>query len=160
MELDFKLILTHILGFLITVWILGKFAWKPLLGIMEERRAKIKAEFDRIESEKADVAKVKADYDAKLKDIDNLSRQKLNEAVDEGRKIAAEIKEKGRQESQAIIDRAKDELKQEVGKARVTLKEDMVSMTIAAAEKIISSKLDDKENRRLIADYIDTVEKA
>jgi F0F1-type ATP synthase membrane subunit b/b' len=42
----------------------------------------------------------------------------------------------------------------------VTLKEDMVSMTIAAAEKIISSKLDDKENRRLIADYIDAVEKA
>ena len=160
MELDYKLILTHIVGFLITVWILKKFAWKPLLGIMEERRQKIQSEFNKIESDKSDVAKVRADYELKLKDIDNLSRQKLNEAVNEGRKIAAEIKEKGRQESQAIIDRAKDELQQEIGKARVTLKEDMVSMTIAAAEKIISSKLDDKENRRLIGDYIDSVEKA
>jgi F-type H+-transporting ATPase subunit b len=160
MNLDIKLILTHIVGFLVTVWILRKFAWGPLLGILEERRRKIKAEFDRIDNEKADAARIKADYELKLKGIDTLSRQKLSEAVNEGRKIAAEIKDMGRQESKELIDRAKEELIHEAEKARVALKEDMVTMTIAAAEKIISAKLDATEHRRLVAEYIDSVEKA
>lgn len=160
MNLDVKLILTHIVGFLITVWILRRFAWKPLLGLMEQRRQKIKDEFDGIEAQKADIVKIKSDFEAKLKDIDNLSRQKLSEAVNEGRKIAAEIKEKGRQESQEIIDRAKKELAHEVEKARVVLKEDMIRMTMAATEKIITTRLDEKEHGRLISEYIDGVEKA
>lgn len=160
MEIHWDQILTHIVGFVITVLILKKFAWKPILSILEERRQKIKSEFDRIESDKNEVAGIKADYEAKLKDIDNLSRQKLNEAVKEGQKIAAEIKEQGRDEAKSIINRAKAELERDVDKARVQLKEDMVSMTIAAAEKIISAKMDDTQNRRLIAEFIDTVEKA
>lgn len=160
MELDYKLILTHMLGFVITVIILKSFAWKPLLGLLEERRQKIKSEFDGIEAGKTEVADLKAGYEAKLKDIENLSRQKLTEAVNEGQKIAAELKEQGRDEAKEIVNRAKAELERDVDKARVALKEDMVSMTIAAAEKIISSKLDDEQNRRLISDFIDSVEKA
>jgi F-type H+-transporting ATPase subunit b len=160
MNLDLQLILTHVVGFIITVVILKKFAWKPLLGLMEDRRQKIISEFDQIETDKGEVEKTKAGYEAKLKDIENLSRQKLTEAVSEGQKIAAEIKEQGRVEAKEIITRAKDELERDVDKARVALKEDMVKMTMAAAEKIISARMDDAENRRLISDFIDGVEKA
>ncbi|MCK5124788.1 MAG: F0F1 ATP synthase subunit B [candidate division Zixibacteria bacterium] len=160
MELDWKLILTHMLGFVITVVILAKFAWRPILGILDERREKIKSEFDQIESGKSEIEETKAGYDAKLKDIDNLARQKLTEAVNDGQKVAAEIKEQGRDEAKEIIFKAKAETDREVEKARAALKEDMVKMTIAAAEKIISKKLDEQENRRLIKDFIDSVEKA
>lgn len=159
MNLDVQLIVTHIIGFVIMVWILGKFAWKPLMGILEERRQKIKSEFDKIETGKAEVADIKADLEAKLKDIDNLSRQRLTEAVNEGQRIAADIKEDGRKEAKEIITRAKEELQRDVEKARAALKEDMVSITLAAAEKVISARLDDSENRRLVADFIDNVEK-
>jgi F-type H+-transporting ATPase subunit b len=159
MELNPQLILTHIIGFVIMVWILGKFAWKPLMGILEERRQKIKSEFDNIEAGKAEVADIKADLEAKLKDIDNLSRQRLTEAINEGQRVAAEIKEDGRKEAKEIITRAKEELQRDVEKARAALKEDMVSITIAAAEKVISARLDESENRRLVADFIDNVEK-
>jgi len=159
MEIHFDQILTHIVGFVITVLILKKFAWKPILGILQERRDKIKSEFDQIESDRTEVAKVRADYEAKMKDIENISRQKLTEAVNEGQKIAAEIKEQGREEAKEIIDRAKAELDRDVEKARAALKQDMVSMTVAAAEKIISARMDDQENRRLISEFIDRAEK-
>lgn len=160
LNLDFKLILTHAVGFIITVLILRKFAWKPILDIFEERRQKIKAEFDGIESTKAEVAEIRADLESKLKDLDNLSRQKLTEAVSEGQKIAADIKEQGRKEAKEIISRAKAELERDVEKARVSLKQDMVNMTITAAEKIISASLDEAENRRLVSEFIDNVERA
>jgi F-type H+-transporting ATPase subunit b len=160
MNLDYQLILTHIVGFVITVLILKKFAWKPILGILNERRQKIKAEFDSIENQKAETAKIKADYEAKLKDIDAISRQKLTEAINEGHRIAGEIREQGRHEAREIISRAKAELERDVIKARATLKKDMVDMTITAAEKIIAARLDEPENRRLIAEFIDRVEGA
>ncbi len=159
MELNLQLIITHIIGFVVTVWILKKFAWGPLMGILEERRQKIKSEFDDIETGKAELADIKADFEAKLKDIDNLSRQRLTEAIKEGQRVAAEIKEDGRKEAKGIITRAKEELHRDVEKARAALKEDMVSITIAAAEKVISARLDDRENRRLVAEFIDNVEK-
>lgn len=160
MELDLKLILTHILGFAITVWILARFAWKPILRILQDRREKIKSEFDHIEAGKAALAKTVEGYEAKLKEIDNLARQKLAEAVNEGHKMAAEIREQGRHEAREIINRAKAELERDVQKARAALKEDMIRMTIAAAEKIISTKLDDTDHRRLVAGFLDRVEKA
>ncbi len=160
MDINIQLILTHILGFVITVVVLAKFAWKPILNVLNERREKIKSEFAEIESRKTEVADIRADYEAKLKDIDNLSRQKLTEAINEGQKVAAEIKEQGRSEAKDIITRAKAELERDVEKARATLKEDMVKMTLLAAEKIIATKLDEPEHRRLISEFIDDVEKA
>lgn len=160
MDPDWKLILTHIAGFITTVLILKKFAWGPILGILNERREKIKSEFDNIEAGKADVVAQKEGYEAKLRDIDNLARQKLTDAVNEGQKIAAEIKADGQNDAKQIIERAKEEIERDKDKARVTMKDEMVRTTIAAAEKIISAKMDDDQSRRLISDFIDGVEKA
>lgn len=160
MDPDWKLILTHMAGFIITVLILKKFAWVPILGILDERREKIKSEFDNIEAGKADVASQKEGYEAKLRDIDALARQKLTEAVNEGQEIAAEIKAKGHSDANQIVERAKEEIERDKEKARAAMKDEMVRTTIAAAEKIISAKMDDEQNRRLISDFIDGVEKA
>ena len=52
-------ILTQIIGFLVALWILKRYAWKPLLGILDERRAKISGELDTIEQEKGRVEELK-----------------------------------------------------------------------------------------------------
>ncbi len=52
MNIEISQVITQIIGFLITVWLLKRFAWKPLLSMMDERRQKIKDEFQRIEDEK------------------------------------------------------------------------------------------------------------
>ena len=55
MNLEWQQILTHLLGFAIAVWLLKRYAWGPLLSIMEERRNKIVDEFKHIEDEKESV---------------------------------------------------------------------------------------------------------
>lgn len=156
---DLPQLVTHAIGFLITLWVLKKYAWGPLLGIMEERRNKIKEEFDSIDQEKENVAVLTAEYETKLKEIDAERRAKLVEAVNEGKKISEEIKASARDDAKAIAAKAKDELAREVAKAKVQLKDDMISITVAAAEKIILEKLDDKKHRDLIGGFIDSVEK-
>ncbi|MCK4606725.1 MAG: F0F1 ATP synthase subunit B [candidate division Zixibacteria bacterium] len=160
MELQWQQLLTHALGFLIVLWILKKFAWGPLLALMEERRTKIADEFKGIEDEKANVAGLTAEYEGKLKNIDVERRARLVEAVDEGKKIAEEIKAAAREEIKYLGEKAEDELARDVAKAKVQLKNDMVAMTIVATEKIIREKLDDQKHRELIGSFIENVEKA
>ncbi len=160
MELQWQQLLTHALGFLIVLWILKKFAWGPLLALMEERRTRIADEFKGIEDEKANVAGLTAEYEGKLKDIDVERRARLVEAVDEGKKIAEEIKAAAREEIKRLGEKAEDELARDVAKAKVQLKNDMVAMTIVATEKIIREKLDDQKHRELIGSFIENVEKA
>ncbi len=159
MNLEWQQLLTHAFGFLITLWILKKFAWKPLLGLMEERRLRIEGEFKRIEDEKGKVAQQLSVYEAKLKEIDNERRAKLVEAVEEGKKVAADIKASAQNEVKELHVKAKAELERDVAKARVELRDQMVAITMTAAEKIIKEKLDDPKHRDLINRYIAEVEK-
>ncbi len=160
MEFVWQQALTHAVGFLITVWILKRFAWGPLLALLEERRNKIADEFKNIDEEKAKTAQLTADYEARLKEIDAERRAKLVEGVNEGKKIAKEIESAARDEAKVISIKAKADLVREVAKAKVQLKNDMVAMTVTAAERIINEKLDDAKHRELIGSFIDNVEKA
>ena len=156
---DFAQALTHLVGFLITVWLLRKFAWGPLMNLLEERRNKIAGDFEQIEHEKADVAKLTADYEAKLREIDNERRAKLVEAVDEGKTMAAEIKSNAMDEIKGLRDKAKADLQRDVDKAKVQLRDEMIAMTLTAAEKVIHEKLDEAKHRELIGRFIDGLEK-
>lgn len=159
MGLEFGQVVTQIIGFLLALWLLKKFAWKPLLGMLEQRRSKIKSEFADIEDKKDKMEKLTSDYEAKLKEIESLTRGELQEAAKEGQKMAAEIKENARKEASAMISRAKEELQREVDKAKVQLKDEIVNITLKAAEKMIAEKLDQEKHQKLISGFIDELER-
>jgi F-type H+-transporting ATPase subunit b len=159
MSIEWQQILTHLVGFAITVWLLKKYAWGPLLAIMEERRNKIVDEFKQIEDAKEDVAKLTADYEAKLKDIDSERRAKIVEAVEEGKKVAAEIKADAQKEIKELHTKAKADLEREVAKAKTQLRDEMISLTMRATEKVIDERLTDEKHRQLIGRFIDDLEK-
>ncbi|HUV30922.1 MAG TPA: F0F1 ATP synthase subunit B [Acidobacteriota bacterium] len=160
MSIEWQQVLTHAVGFLITVWILKRFAWRPLMDLIEERREKIAGEFRKIEDEKAGAAKLTAEYEGKLRDIDRERRQKLVEAVTEGKKLAAEIKSAAQEEVRQINAKAKADLEREIAKARVQLRDEIVGMTITATEKMLHEELDQAKQRELVGRFIDDLEKA
>ena len=157
---DLQQMLTHAVGFLIFVWILKRFAWGPLLGLMEERRAKIVGEFEEIDNQKAEVAKVTADYEARMKEIDNERRAKLVEAVKEGKQMASDIKAEAMNEIRGLHEKAKVDLQRDVAKAKVQLRDEMISITMIATEKVVREKMDDSKHRDLIGRYIDELGRA
>ena len=160
MNIEWQLLITHSISFLITLWILKRYAWGPLLSLIAERREKIVGEFETIEREKEKADALNAQYEEKLREIDNERRTKIVEAVNEGKKIAEEIQTSARNEAQELRQKSKSELEREVAKAKVQLKNDMVSLALAATEKLLSEKLEEAQHRKLIGDYIDELEKA
>jgi F-type H+-transporting ATPase subunit b len=160
MEFELQQVLTHTVGFLITVWVLKRFAWGPLLGMMEERRNKIVGEFEQIEEEKDKVARLTADYESRLRDIESERRAKLIEAAEEGKQIASEIKAAAQDEIKLLRAKAKDDLDREIVKAKVQLRDEIVTITLVATEKVLHEKLDEAKHRDLIGRFIDNLEKA
>jgi len=160
LSLEWQQLLTHTLGFLITLWVLKKFAWVPILNLLEERRQKIVDEFDNIEKEKEAADKLRLDYENKLKNIEAERRQKIAEAANEANKLASDIKMSAQEEARGIVTRTNEQLQRDIASAKVQLKEDMVSITLSAAEKILHEKLDASKERQLISGFIDGIEKA
>jgi len=158
--IDFKQVLTQIVGFLIFLWLIRKYAWGPVLETLEARRAKIVSDLAHAEKEMQDAAALKADLDRQLKGIDAQARAKIQEAVAEGQAMAAEIKTDAQVQARARLQRAEGEIEGERAKAEKALQEDIARMAVAGAEKILRKKLDEAEQRRLVAEYIADVKEA
>jgi F-type H+-transporting ATPase subunit b len=155
--IDIKLVITQILGFVILVWILGRFAWGPIVAGLEARRQKIAGEFAEAERRKQEADQLRARFDAELRGIEALKRANIQEGIAEGQRVAAEIRAHANDEAQARLHRAEDEVAREREKAKELLKEQVVSLSIRTAEKILQSKLDDPAQRKLAAAFIDEV---
>lgn len=155
MNLEIQQILTQAIGFLVLLFILKKIAWKPLLSLLDERREKISSEFQSIERTKSELSRLEQEYKARLAEIDAQARQKIQEAISEGQKIAVDVQEKAREEAKNILNKAKDNIELEIAKARVELRNQVVSLAIRAAEKIIKEELSDERHKRLVNEFID-----
>jgi len=159
LKIEIPQLITHIIGFIILLWVLKRYAWKPLLALLDERRERISNSFAEIERKQQEADALNAEYQSKLKDIDTEARRRLTEAIGEGEKIAAKIKEDARNEAKDMFARSRAEIEQDMAKARVQLKNDVVVMTITAAERIIHERLDTAKQRELIGRFIDDIEK-
>ncbi len=152
--IDFKQVVTQIVGFLIFLWLIRKYACGPVLETLEARRQKIVDDLAHAEAEKQAAAALKADLDRQLKGIESQARARIQEAVTEGQKIASEIKADAQERARARLVRADSEIEGERAKAQKALHEDVARMAVLGAEKILRKKLDEAEQRRLIAEYI------
>lgn len=158
MNLEIQQILTQALGFIILLWILKKLAWKPLLGLLDERKERIASELKNIEDTKANLARLEEEYRAKLADIDNQARIKIQEAISEGQRMAMEIQDKARDEARKIVEKARANVEMEVARARVELRNQVANLAIKAAEKVLQEELDEEKHKRLVLNFIEEVE--
>jgi F-type H+-transporting ATPase subunit b len=155
--IDIPQVLTQIVGFLILVWGMKKFAWGPVLATLEARRARIAAEFAAAERAQAEAGELKSRYEAELRGIDAQARQRIQEAVAEGQKAAGEIKAHAHQEAHRQLERAQDDIAREREKAKELLKQQVVALSMRTAEKILRTKLDDPGQRKLVGEFVDEV---
>ncbi|MFC1601469.1 F0F1 ATP synthase subunit B [Candidatus Sumerlaeota bacterium] len=145
----------QILSFIIFVLILKAFAWKPILKLLDERRERIQSEFDEIASMKEEVGGLKDDYEKRVGVIEEEAREKIQESVREGRRMAEEIAEKARDEARQRLEKSKQLIELELDKARKQLKEDIINIAMSASEKAIRERMDEEKHRSLVGGFIE-----
>lgn len=151
-------LLTTAVGFILFVWVLAKFAWGPILNLLDQRRDTIQSDYAAAEKNLADAESLKGEFELKLQDIKVIEREKVQEAVKRGEGLAESIVTKANEAATARTEKVEQDLEIEAQKAQIQLRDDTVNMAIGAAEKVIGERLDDDLHRKLIQEYIDSVE--
>jgi F-type H+-transporting ATPase subunit b len=155
--IDIRQVLTQIVGFLLMVWILRRYAWGPLLGMLEARREKIAGEFREADRLKAEAEQLKNRYDQELRGIEAQARERIQEAVREGQRVAGEIRTQAQHEATRRLERAADEVAREREKAKEILKQQIISLAVRSTEKILRQELDEATHRKLVGEFVDEV---
>ncbi len=152
-------IFAQIISFLVLLLVLRVFVWKRILSLLDQRSEKIASDLKSAEAAKLEIEQLKVDYKDKLNSISALTDEKIKEAVIEGRRVSEEIKKKAQQEAREILESANEEIKQELFKAREGLKSHVVDLAISAAENIIERKLTAKDEKKLVEEFLESIDK-
>ena len=152
-------VFVQLLAFVIVFWTLKLLAWKPILKGLEARREQIKGEFDKIEALKKETESLRVEHLSRIQTIEEQARQKLQEAIDEGKKIAKDLQETARKEARSVLEKAKENIQLEVAKAKVMLRNEIADLTLSATERMLQEKLNDTKDKELVLDFIENLEK-
>ena len=152
--IDFSILFTQIVGFLIVLWVLRKVAWGPILGKLEERRQKIAGDVSSAEQLRRDAEELKAKYEEEIRTIEVQSRERIQLAVQEGQKVAEEIRADARKEADLLKAKVQADIRSEYEKARASLKEDVVKLALGAAERLVSEEMDTDRQRKLVEKFL------
>lgn len=147
-------IVAQIVCFLILLTVLKRFMWGPFLKALDDRRARIKNGLADVDKAKSDIVQIKADYDSRLDSIEALSKLKIQEAVDEGARLANQIKAEAEAEAKNIVESARDAVSSELAKAKKELKDEIVNLAIDAASKVVAEKMTEDMDKKIVEDFL------
>jgi len=136
----------------LVLFILRKFAWKPILNALKDREESIASALSAADEAKKEVASLKADNE---KIIAEARREKdviLKEARELKDKIIAEAKEKANREAAKNIEQARLQIESEKTAAITEIKKQVAELSVMIAEKVIKKELANKGEQEKMVD--------
>lgn len=151
----FGLIFWQTLIFLTVLFVLGKFAWKPILGALQAREDSIDEALNSAKNAKEEMASLKADNEKLLAEA-KLERDKMLAAAS---KIGEDMKNQAKTDAKVIgekmIDEARASIESEKNEAIRQIKDQVAELSIQITEKLLKKNLsDDKSQQELIKGYM------
>lgn len=128
--------------------------FNPAREVLEKRRKKIAGELAQAEADQTSAAAMKAEYEAKLRDVNKEAENILETARRKAKAREEEMLEEARQEAARIIERANREIELEKKKAVDDMKQEVVSIAALMAEKVVGSAMDRQIQDALINDTL------
>lgn len=153
------LIFWTLIAFGITLWILRKFAWKPILKSLDEREKNISDSIMSAENVRKEMSELKSENEALLA----LAREEraimMREAKETRDKIIQDAKEQARAETNKIVADAQSVINQQKMAAITDLKNQVGNLVIEVSEKVIRRELSNKgEQEKYIQQLSQNVE--
>ena len=146
-DFSFGLFFWQTLIFLLLVFLLKKFAWKPILDAVNEREEGIKNALLSAENAKREMQNLKSDNEKLIADARVERDVMLKEARDIKDKIVSEAKAEAQVQAGKMIEQAKAAINSEKNAAMAELKNQVSSLSIEIAEKVLKSELTDKASQ-------------
>jgi len=144
------------ISFLILLFILGKFAWKPILKSVNDREDSIRDALDQAEKAKREMENLQADNQNALKEARAEREAMLKEAREIKEKLIATAKEEAQLQAGKMIEQAQTAIESEKKAAMTELKNHVASLSVEIAEKVVREELSNKDKQlKLVENMLD-----
>ena len=150
-------LLTQILGITALILLLTAFIYKPILRVLDERKARIAKGLE--DARQAAIARENADAEAK-RVLDEARAEASNirrEAVVAAEQAAKDVEARAREDAKGIMANAQAEATEERNRILADLRGQVAAISIAAANKLVGDSLDEKRQRALLTDFFSRV---
>lgn len=147
-------IIVTVVFFTILMVLLKKFAWGPLMGVMDQRAQLIATEIEQAEKSRQESAKLLEEQRALLKEASENAQSIVENAKKQGETQREELITAARAEVNRMKESAALEIATEKEKAVAAVREEFVSLSIMAASKVLGKEISEEDNRALIEETI------
>jgi F-type H+-transporting ATPase subunit b len=149
--------LAQLVLFIILLFLLKKFAWKPLMGIMKEREEHIASEIETAEKNRLEAEKLAKEAQEEIRNTRVQAQAIIEEAKETAREQETSIINAAREEAERLKEAARAEIEQEKEKAIKALQDQVASLSVKIASKVIEKELTLEDQEKLINEYIKEV---
>ncbi len=140
--------------FIIFLFLLSKFAWKPILGAVTEREESIKNALLSAENAKREMQNLQADNQRILQEARLERDAMLKEAREMKDKMIAEAKTEAQAEGLKLIEQAKTSIEVEKNAAMAELKSHVSNLSVSIAEKLLKAELTNKDSQNQLVNQL------
>jgi F-type H+-transporting ATPase subunit b len=148
------LMIWTIVCFLVTLFVLKKYAFGPIQKTIDERRERIRQSLEEADRARNEARKLIEEHRALIRQ----ARQESDEILSEARHVADAQRERVREETEADRQRRLEETKRQIEaetrRALEQIRQEVATLALEAAQKVTRNALDDADQRRLIEDAI------
>ncbi len=144
---DVGLLFWTFCSFVILYLLLKKFAWKPILGSVNDRETSIREALLAAENAKKEMENLKSDNEKILKEAKIERENMLKDAREIKTKLIADAENQAKEQASKLIESAQLAIQNEKNSAMNELKQTVVELSVGIAEKVISSELEDKNKQ-------------
>lgn len=152
--LDWRIFFAQLVNFSILIFVLWRFAYKPVFNILEERRLKIEEGLKNSDQAKLEIGNALKNKKEVLSEAKKEAALIIEESRKQAEKKYQEIIAKSKEDLQIIISEEKDKIKLERESISAEIKKEVSFLVVSAVEKVLLEKIDQKKDGEMISKVI------
>ncbi len=153
---NFTAVIWHTVNFLILLFILQRFLFKPVLSMLDQRAARIRESMENAERVRAETARLESESKDILERARAEGQQLLAQANRNAERILTEARQAAQEEGERLVERARADLERERIQAFEELRTQIGDLAIQAAGQVLRRTLDPSQQRELLREFVTT----
>ena len=154
---DIGTVFWTIVTFVLLAALLGRFAWKPLLQVLEERERTVRESLEQARRARTEAEETLKHNQELLAGARRDTAAILEQGKREAESLRGELLARARTEAQELVEQGKRQVQYEQKQAMEQLRRQVADVAIQAAERLIARSLDDAKQRQLLDEYVNSL---
>jgi F-type H+-transporting ATPase subunit b len=144
-----------VFNFAVLLFILGKFLYKPLLGMMTKREEEISGNIARAEADVKAAQDLKKDFEQQIQGVQVQARQIIADAQAAASRQSEQILADAMAAQEEMKKRAEESIRQERDAAIGQLRGEIASMAVEVATKVIGRTITSEDHKRMVDEFVE-----